>query len=225
MGAYMVVGRFSFPLERINQQVYLVFMMAVVIGFYFKPDTKQSSVKLSPKVNVTILVLALFSSYYAYLFFNEELTIKKIATAMNANHSLRAIKLCDVAYSPFTTIDNNNIPIKMYRGVSNMRLNQFQLAYNDFQEARKAFPTQMAVLNNLAIVTSELNKNKEAIGYLDEALYLFPHYEESLGNKVIVYYRAKQYKKAYEALLNQDTRKPNKQYRDFKSGLERLINK
>jgi Tfp pilus assembly protein PilF len=83
----------------------------------------------------------------------------------------------------------------------------------------------VAVLNNLAIVSSELNKNKQAIEYLDQALYLFPHYEESLSNKVIVYYRDKQYKNAYIALLHQSTRKPNKQYKDFKAGLERLINK
>ncbi len=225
IGAYVVVSLFSFPLERINQQTYLVFMMAVVISLYFKPKTKKPTVKFASGVNLVILVLSLFSTYYAYLFLKEELSIKKIATAMNANHPQRAIKLCDAAFTPFTTIDNNNIPIKMYRGVSNLRLKQYQLAYNDLQEALNSFPNNVAVLNNLAIVSSELGKNKEAIGYLDKALYLFPHYEESLGNKVIVYYRNKKYEKAYEALLSQDTRNPNKQYRNFKSGLEKLLNK
>jgi len=46
-----------------------------------------------------------------------------------------------------------------------------------------------------------------------------------LSNKVIVYYRDKQYKNAYIALLHQSTRKPNKQYKGFKKGLQRLINK
>ncbi len=226
VGAYMVVSLFTFPLERINQQIYLVLMMAVVVSIFFQSKNTIAH-KLNPFkwVNLAILVFSGFSIYYAFLFLNSELTVGKIAASMNAGRPNRTIKYADKAYSPFTTVDYNNIPIKMYRGVANMHLKRYDESLRDLQAALKDFPNQVAVLNNLAIVSSELNKNKQAIEYLDQALYLFPHYEESLSNKVIVYYRDKQYKNAYIALLHQSTRKPNKQYKDFKAGLERLINK
>jgi len=225
--SYLFVSLFTFPIERINQQVYLAIMMAVVISFYYEQNKKNSieSANFSFRTNLLILLFSALSFYYSYLFLRQELTVKRIATAMNSGQTQRAVKYCDIAYTPFTTIDNNNIPIKMYRGVSNMNAGYYQLAYNDLKVALKEFPNQMAVLNNLAIVSSELNKHKEAVSYLNRALKLFPHYEKSLSNMVIVHYRNKEYTKSYEFLLNQDTRHPDKQYQNFKTGLEKLINK
>lgn len=227
IGAYVVVSLFTFPLERINQQVYLSLIMAVIISYYAKGKAKQErkAGKLYLICNLVIFVLSVFSLYYANSYLQSELDINKIVSSMNAGNQRRVIKYADMAYSKLTSVDANNIPIKMYRGVANLHLKNYTEAYNDLQIALKDFPNQIAVLNNLAIVSSELNKNDEAISYLDKSLAIFPHYEESLSNKVIVYYRNKEYKKAYIALLNQSTRKQDKQYKRFKVGLEKLINK
>jgi tetratricopeptide (TPR) repeat protein len=162
VGAYMVVSLFTFPLERVNQQIYLVLMMAVVVSIFFQSKNTIAH-KLNPFkwVNLAILVFSGFSIYYAFLFLNSELTVGKIAASMNAGRPNRTIKYADKAYSPFTTVDYNNIPIKMYRGVANMHLKRYDESLRDLQAALKDFPNQVAVLNNLAIVSSELNKNKQ----------------------------------------------------------------
>ena len=221
---YMFASFFTFPLERISHQIYLVLMMAVIIALYFKPDKSTGGITLPRVVNLSILILALFSVYYAYTYVKSEYYVRKLYIANETGNQKKVIKYCDKAYSVFTNTDFNNVPIKMFRGLAQMKLNNLQQAYSDLKSAYKNFPYQTAVLNNLGIVASQLHKNEEAFEYFRQSLYLFPHYEKTLANLVIAYYQQKQYDKAYVALLNQDTRKPNKQYKDFKKGLEKLIN-
>ena len=224
-GSYLVASFFTFPLERINHQVYLAVFLALIISMYYKNQSERNESNLFSRVNIVIFILSLFSVYYSYLAVRQEVTVRKIANAMNTGRNHRAIKYCDLAYTPFTTIDNNNIPIKMYRGVINLRLKNYRQSYSDFKQALEEFPNQISVLNNLAIATSELKRNKEALEYLDKALYLFPHFEKSLVNQTIVYFNAGDYRSAYISWLNQNTKTPNKQYNRFKTDLERRLNK
>ena len=221
---YLFVSLFTFPLERINHQVYLVLMMAVVISYYYRQKPKAGDSALFNKINFTVLLISVFSVYFSFLYVKSEVNVHKLLSAMNRGNQRQVIRYADKAYSPFTTVDYNNVPILMYKGVAYMRMKRFNEGYAQLKAALDCFPNQVAVLNNIAISASELHKNKESAEYFNRALYLFPHYEESLSNMVIAYYRSKQYKKAYLALLNQDTRKPNKQYNDFKRTLERYLN-
>ena len=221
---YMFASFFTFPLERINHQIYLALMMSIIIADYIKPITTTINLKRYRIINFAILLAALFSVYYSYKYVKSEFYVKKVHKAMQVGNQKKVIRYCDEAYSIFTQIDLNNVPIKMYRGMAVMKLKDFQQGYSDFKSAYNSFPNQVSVLNNLAITASQLHYNKEAIIYFNRALFLFPHYEKTLANLVIAYYQRKQYDKAYLALLNQDTRKPNKQYKDFKKGLEKLIN-
>ena len=221
---YMFASFFTFPLERISHQIYLALMMAVIIALYFKPDNLTGGITLYRVVNLSILIIALFSVYYAYTYVKSEYYVRKLYIANETGNQRKVIKYCDKAYSVFTNTDFNNVPIKMFRGLAEMKQNNLQQAYSDLKSAYKKFPYQTAVLNNLGIVGSQLGKKEEAISYFQQSLFLFPHYEKSLSNMVIAYYKQKEYEKAYLALLSQDTRKPNKQYKDFKKGLEKLIN-
>ena len=223
IAGYMFASLFSFPLERINHQVYLTLMMAVIIANYAKHTNKVNNI-LFRRVNLTILFLALLSAFYSFYYLNSELYVKKAYEATQDGNQRKVIKYCDKAYSIFTNTDANNVPIKMFRALAQMKLNNLQQAYADLQSAYNDFPTQVAVLNNLGIVAAQLHKNTVAVAYFKRSLYLFPHYEKTLANLVIAYYQQKKYEEAYLTLLNQDTRKPNKQYNNFEKGLKKLIN-
>ncbi len=221
---YMFASFFTFPLERINHQIYLALMMAVIIALYGKPDGAVGKTTLYRVINILVLIISLFAVYYAYTYVKSEYYVRKLYIANETGNQKKVIKYCDKAYSVFTNTDYNNVPIKMFRGLAQMKLNNLNQAYSDLKWAYNNFPYQTAVLNNLGIVAAQLGKKEEALSYFRQSLFLFPHYEKTLANLVIAYYQQKQYDKAYLALLNQDTRKPNKQYKDFKKGLEKLIN-
>ena len=222
--AYIIASAFTFPLERINHQVYLTIMMAIIISIYYKPSSEKVK-NFFTTINIIILFFSILSTAYSSQLLRSEIYIKKALHAVNARNYHKVIRYTTIAYSPFTNVNDNNVPILMYRGMAYMKLGQLQKCYHDLKSALEIFPNHISVLNNLAIVSSELNKKQEPVKYLEKSLYLFPHYEESLSNLVIVHYRNKEYKKAYTALLNQDTRKPNAQYKKFKKLLEQLINK
>ncbi len=222
---YLIASVFTFPLERVNHQVYLAFMSALVISEYYKNHQRKKNKKgLFLWVNLAIMLATTFSLYYSYLYLESEIYIKKARSALNQNKLYKVINYTDKAYSPYTKLDYTNLPIKMYQGVAELRLKKYKKAYDDFKIALNDFPNNVSVLNNIAIAATELGKYKEAIAYLEKSIFLYPHNEESLSNMVIVYYRSKDYEKAYQVLLNQDTRNPNKQYLYFKRELENILN-
>ncbi len=225
IGAYMVIAMFSFPMERINHQIYLVFMMAGIISIYYDRNekVKQANSKYYFRINLLLLVISVLGIYYANALIRSEVYVNKIIKAMNANNQQLVIVNADKAFSEFTTIDFRAMPIHIYKGIANIRMGKYKQANKDLLTALGYFPTQIAVLSNLAIVSAELNDSKKAISYLEQSLDLYPHYEASLYNLINVYYRDKDYENAYLALLELDTRKRAAKYGDYKKTLIQLI--
>lgn len=104
-----------------------------------------------------------------------------------------------------------------------MSLQNNKQAYQEFQTALGYFPTHIAVLSNLAIVSSNMNDNKKAISYLQKSLDLYPTYETSLYNLTNVFYRQKEYEKAYVALLSCNSKKISKDYDRFMRVLKQRV--
>lgn len=223
---YLVIALFTFPLERINHQIYLMIMMAVLISIYYKKQKQTVSKKsrLFLWISLLTLVFSIFSVYYAGTLFKSEKNVKKILEASNRNNQQKVIKYADEAFSIFTTVSYNAMPIPIYKGLAYMSLQKNKQAYQEFQTALKYFPTHIAVLSNLAIVSSSMNDNKKALSYLRQSLDLYPTYETSLYNMTNVYYRQKEYEKAYVALLSCNSKKVSKDYDRFMRVLMQRVN-
>jgi len=225
--AYFVTAQFSFPLERINHQVYLTLMMAGIINIYYKRD---NSVK---NINDNYIYTGLFSSvlisgfiiYFSVLMLNSEIHVRKIYDAMNKNDQNLVVMHAEKAFSTFTTVDHFAIPIYSYKGSANLKMKKFEQAQSDFKIALSHFPTNILVLSYLAIVSAELHDNKQAISYLEQSLKLYPYYEASMHNLVNVYYLEKDYEQAYLTLLRSNTRDKFKDYDGNMKALKQLVNK
>ncbi len=200
-------------------------MMAGIISIYYDRNEKikQANSKYYFRINLLLFVISVLGIFYANALIRSEVYVNKIIKAMNANNQQLVIVNADKAFSEFTTIDFRAMPIHIYKGIANIRMGKYKQANKDLLTALGYFPTQIAVLSNLAIVSAELNDSKKAKSYLEQSLDLYPHYEASLYNLINVYYRDKDYENAYLALLELDTRKRAAKYGDYKKTLIQLI--
>lgn len=225
IGGYMVIALFTFPMERINPQIYIILMMAGIISIYFNTQNKLKSIagKSYFTIQLVVLIGSMVSIYYANILINSEVNTNKIHESINANKQKKIIEYADKAFTKFTTVSFNAMPFHIYKGMANMRMKKYNQADKDLQTALKYFPNHIAVLNNLAIVSAERNNTKKAISYLEKSLDLYPSYEDGLYNLVNFYYRDKDYQKAYVTLLSCNTQKPHRYHSGYMKELKSKI--
>ncbi len=226
IGGYLLLAFVTFPLERINHQIYIMIMMAVIISIYYKDTatTKQTKVSTSNLIYSFIILMSVVVIYYSGILIRSEVYAKKIYDAKSRNNWRLMILYADKAFTKFTTVDPFSSPLHLYKGVANMQLGNGNQALKDFQTAIGYFPTHISTLNNLGIISSEMNDSKKSISYFKQSLAIYPHYETSLFNMVNAYYRNKQYKEAYITLLNCNSKNKNPEYDNYKKVLGQLVN-
>jgi len=226
IGGYLVIAFVTFPLERINHQVYIMLMMAGIISIYYKNPVNLTKKKNKSYVRIHIMavIISAVSIYYSGILIRSEVNVQKIFEAKKTNDWKMMVAYADKAFTKYTTIDSFSLPIHIYRGVANMQLRKGKQAYEDFQIALGYFPTQIAILNNLASVSSMMGNSKKAISYFKQSLEIFPHYETSLFNLSKAYYRNNEYSKAYIALLNCNSNNTLSDYENFRKTLKKRIN-
>jgi O-antigen ligase len=224
---YLVISMFTFPMERINHQIYIMIMMAIVISNYYllKPSTTNKISELFRKVNPYLIILIIGSIYFSYTLFKSEVAVNKLIYAREKGNWKRVIKLSDEAFSKLITLDAFSSPIHLHRGEANIRLKNNREAEQDLKTALKYFPDHISVLNNLAIVSYDMNNHAKAIEYLEHVLEIYPKYEASIYNKANLYHRNKDYENAFISLLSCSTKTPRQNYHEFHTILKAEIDK
>ena len=227
IGGYLIISFFTFPMERINHQIYIMLMMAAITSVYSKNRqvAKNTNSNFYFQYHLMASLLLIMAIIYAGMAFRSEMYCKKIFQAKETNDWKKMIVNSDIAFTRFTTLDPFSMPIHLYKGVAQMRLKNNKAAYKDFQTALKYFPTQISILNNLGTVSSIMKDYKKAEMYFKQATKLFPQYDTGLLNLVKAYYKSQEYEKSYLALLKYTTKNPKRNFINLKKDLERRINK
>ena len=224
---YMAISFFTFPLERINHQVYVMIMLASIIGIYYQNYPVETPAKINKqyfKIHVVAIALVAASIYYAWILLQMELNIHQVIAYRNISNWKKMIEYSDKGFNKLTPIDAFSSPIHLHKGEADLNLKNYKQAKKDLEIAFRYAPNNISVLNNLAIVSAEMNNPKAAIDYLDYGLAIYPKYEASLFNKVNVYYREKDYVNAYVALLSCNTRNKRGDYNSIMNVLTEKVN-
>lgn len=206
IGGYFVIAFFSFPIERVNHQIYLALMMSGIISIYYRSisDNKKTSLALLTLLKISLPFIFLLSSiYYAQSFYKSEIYLKKYTEERQRKtpnwNQLSAY--ADQAFSVLTTLDSKQTPIHIYKGVSKLKLKNIEGALSDFKEAYQYHPYSPAVINNLGYAFTQIGDYKKAISLFKESLDVFPKNEDVIINLANVYYLDKNYTEAYNTLL------------------------
>jgi O-antigen ligase len=227
IAGYMAISFFTFPLERINHQIYLMIMMASIISIYYHNYPVEAAAKINKqyfKIHLVAIVLVTASIYYAWTLLQMELNIHNAIAYRNSSNWNKIIELSNKGFSKLTPIDAFSSPIHLHIGEADLKMKNYKQAKKDLEIAFSYSPNHISVLNNLAIVSAEMNNSQAAIDYLDYGLAIYPKYEASLFNKVNVYYRDKDYTNAYIALLSCNTKKKRGDYNSIMNVLTERVN-
>ncbi|MCF8365949.1 MAG: O-antigen ligase family protein [Bacteroidales bacterium] len=206
--SYFIISLFSFPLERINQQIYLHFYIAAAIILLYK--TKESGLrKLNSKIAVVLTAVMLFPVMYSVAILQSDKWLAKARIALNTEAWRTLLDDINQAETWARNLDPDATPIDWYKGLAWSELNQPKNALQAYFNAHSAHPNKITVLHNIGIIYSRLNDNENAILYFNKALDISPDYSKSLEALASVYVKRGEYQQTLNTLKRIEPEKRN----------------
>ncbi|HEX8517406.1 MAG TPA: O-antigen ligase family protein [Bacteroidia bacterium] len=203
--AYGVISLFSFPKERIEQNILLMLLFCIIILRYNKLRKEGSDVSQGNKPMAVILITVCLVLISASVFITKErirsdLHTLKALDAKKRKNWEKVISEIDLALSPYYQLDPMSTPLLWYRGTANFNLNRNEKALEDFENAGKLNPYHIHILNNAGTCYELKGDHLKAIECYNKAIALNPAMEEAILNLAASYYNAGMKEEAYDAL-------------------------
>ncbi len=208
--SYLTVSFFTFPLERMNHQIYIAVMLAALTALYhqkFGNVQKTATVKIMAVFSIIILG---FSIFYAITVLDMEKKVKQARIFHQTGRWEELNKLSKEIPKTFKTLDAEAMPLHWYAGLSYANLNKIEEANQAYLKAYYENPTKESVLNNLGRTYFQMGDYENAKVYFEKALVILPDYFEALVNISSTYIQLNDYEKAYNTL----NKIPQKQLND-----------
>jgi O-antigen ligase len=176
LAAYATASCFDFPLERINQQVYLALLLSILVVARHRPKESRGilfwPIGLAAAVAFAMLVIG---SIYAVAAIRQEYHVNLARRAIRQEDYSQAILRARLAATAWKTLDPVATPIAFLEGYAHWKSGNTREALPLLQLAREANPNRLYVLQSLGEVYLELGYSKEAIECLDLAVLRYPN--------------------------------------------------
>jgi O-antigen ligase/tetratricopeptide (TPR) repeat protein len=231
---YMIFSFFSFPRERIEHQLFLGIVMALISAKFSTSEEVEKSAYLGKNQvflgAITIGIFLVFSTGFALSRFRSELHLKKAFDARSQNDWNRVMQEIDESKSPFYQMDPFSTPILWYSGEANFVQGNIEGAFKDYLQCYKINPYHYHVLNNLATCYELKGNHSKAIELYNEAINIAPKFEDALLNLTAVYYNTGDFDRAFSTIDCVDSTSKNEKYIPYlevvlKSRIEQLKNR
>ena len=216
---YLVIAFADFPLERIEHQILLLTLLAIVSYYYhdqfLKTDT--TTYKFSIIFPATIIFMSVAVSLFTCFFrYKGELNTRKMFEYHQMNSWARMINSVNVAITPtFYTVDPTSIPLDWYKGVALFAMNDTLNAQISFQQAYELSPYNIHVINNLATCYEIRGYHNEAEMLYKKALGISENFEESRLNLCAIYFNSERFDNAFKMIDKCDISSTDTKYRTF----------
>jgi len=216
--SFMVISFFSFPKERIEQNIFLIFMFVPVIIRYNEIKIRKPQPQLISSGKTTLILSALLIPTLFSVFIGIQRTKSDthVLNALNAKNKANwheVLLQINKATSPYYTMDPMSTPLLWYRGTANFNLGNQNEAFKDFKSAYEINPYHVHILNNLG-TCYELNKDHiTAIEYFNKALAINPTMEDAILNLSASYFNSGQIDSAYQTIRKCDIQTTNNRYK------------
>jgi len=192
---YLIFSFFSFPKERIEHQLILLFIFSAVIIDSSKPISSQN--KYSTSLFLLFIFVTVFSFFIGFKRYKSEIHLQKAYTLRNQSNWQEVILEIRKAENIFYTIDPMCTPLVWYSGSSYYNLGEKENAFIDFLKAYEINPNHIHVLNNLATCYESKSDHNNAIKYYNKALKISPNFTEAKLNLIATLFNSKKNRAAY----------------------------
>jgi tetratricopeptide (TPR) repeat protein len=184
---YCIVQYFDFPRERIDFQVVLGVLFAILAH-----KSKQWSI--APAFNFQFGALALllglaFNLIIGWQRIRGETHLVRLMEAQAKSDWKRVASESKKAEKPFHEYTDAAMPIAWHEGVALFQLGQFDKSAQAFERAYQLNPWSFQVINNYASALVKLKRYPEAIPLFEKALTINPRYDEGKFNLAFVHYQ------------------------------------
>jgi O-antigen ligase len=198
---YHITSLFSFPLERINQQIYLHLFTAAAIVLYIKTNQATSYKKLlNSKISFILIIALLFPIIYSSAILRSDKWLAKARISLQREAWKNLLFEVNNADTWTRNLDPEANPLDWYKGLAHSGLNDHANALEAYKNALKAHPNKIIVLHNIGIIYSKLGDNENAKFYLNKALEIVPSYKPSLLAMATLYVEDENYPETLEML-------------------------
>jgi O-antigen ligase len=212
---YLIIAFFDFPLTRIEHQILLLTVFAIISAKYLKANS-TTGFKIAPRLIYGFsFVLLLYSTTILLYRVNGE---KHLVTALEAEKIAdndTVILEMARAKNAFFSTDNYAIPLDWHIGKAQYNLGNFNESMSRFIAAYKLNPYNLVVNNDLGSTYIKNYNIEVGIKHYKEALAISPNYEDARINLAATYFNAKQYEMAFETIDQCDINSKNINYKQI----------
>ena len=212
---YLIVAFFDFPITRIEHQIILLTVFAIINAKYLKAKNNKEFKISSRLIYVFSLVLLLYSTTILLYRINGEKHLFKALDAEKELDNTTAIFEFNKAKSSFFSTDNYAIPLDWHIGKAQYNAGYFKESLNYFKDAYKINPYNIVVNNDLGSTYIKNENVAAAIKHYKEALTISPNYEDARINLAATYYNIKKYEAAFETIEKCDVNTKNESYKQI----------
>lgn len=213
LAGYMVISFFDFPYERIEHQVIIMLLFALVSAAYFQ-KTNATTRNFGRFLFILIIPVAYSFLVTLYRFKGEKHAVKMYAAKITQNWN-ETIYESKKANSYFYRLDNTSMPLTWYEGIGHFNENRPEESQECFEKAYQLTPYNIQVITNLASTYQANGKIDEAIALYNDALKISRNFDEAKLNLAALYFNKKEYDKAYATIYEVKETSKNPKYQAY----------
>jgi len=191
--SYLTLSSFDFPLERINHQVFLALLLAVVTLLKHAEQPAAGSFPVGGAawlgrpvvmpVIVAVIVAALgLGIAYSLAALQQEKDVCVARRACAEGKWEEMLAAARRARTPWKTLDPLVSPVAFLEGMAHVQLGHVPEGIACLEQAQIDNPNRMYVINNLGILYASTGRFDEAIECFSLAANRYPHRVEPFNN-------------------------------------------
>ena len=187
--SYVTLSCFDFPLERINHQVFLAVLLAVVTVLKHAVQPVAGSLpapgaaRLGRLVAVPLIVAALgLGIAYSLAAVQQEKDVILARRAFDQRRWEEMLAAAQRASTPWKTLDPLASPVAFLEGMAQVQLGHVPEGIECLERARIDNPNRMYVINNLGILYASTGRFDEALECFSLAANRYSHRIEPFNN-------------------------------------------
>ncbi len=200
VASYLCISFFSFPIERINHQLYLALISAGLIALHHSVTDRQSWRSLSSFVLLPLVPLLGFGAYYGTRAVEMEQHLKAARVARERKMYPVMELEAKQAVNPFRLLDNNSSPAEEFIASALYLQGKNDEALTFINRGLDIFPENIVMLGRKGEILVALKQYKEAQTIFEKGLKLVPYSRELLYNRGVCYYYQGMYTEALESM-------------------------
>ena len=197
---YAIISFFDFPMERVPHNILFLIISAAVFSKGLKSLKKK--IEIPKYIVVVFFLISTYTITFSYNRYQKEIHIRNATYFKVVGNNKLLVKAISEAYDPaYYEMDNTSSPLLWYRGVGYFRLNNLDMALNDFKSSLDVHPNHVHVLNDIATIYELKGKRKKSKEYYYKALEVIPTFKESRVNLAAILYNENEYEQALDVIL------------------------